>query len=201
MKKLLALIFVCLIICSVALAEETEEYVPRGKSLGIGREEWIERYEAVPEMIIPYRTHVYFFNVGTSDDRLFYYANPMKHVDFSVCCEDTTEEVFAVLIQIDVAEAKEESDVMVNIGQFIVESFARMVYATTPDITPEDFEKVVALLDPLADVDMTDFDNLIDIENVRYVCNIADGILSYGVRSIDVFESEEEFQKYREETK
>ncbi len=201
MKKLFALICVGLMICTFAMAEETEEYVPRGKSIGIEREEWIERYEAVPKMFVKNDTPVYFVNAGTADDRLVYYANPIDHVNFSVLCEDTTEEVFAILIQIDFTAVEDDFSVGKKIGGFIAESFVRMVYATTPDITPDDLENAMALLDPLANGDMSDYSNSIDIENVRYVCTITNGILTYGLRSVDVFASEEEFQKYREETK
>ncbi len=200
MKKLLALICIGLMICSFVLAEETEENVPRTKSMGIGREEWIERYKAVPEKIEPDHTPVYFFNIGLTDDRLYYYASPMKYVDFYIGCEDTTEEVFAVLIQSDWAKAKEDVDA-IYVGRFLAEGFARMVYATTPDITQEDFAKVVALIEALGNTEVPVINNSIDVENVRYVCSMANGIVSYGVRSIDVFASEEEFQKYREETK
>lgn len=198
MKKLLALICVGLMICSFALAEE---YVPRGKSIGIEKDEWIERYEAVPTMLAQYDTPVHFVNVGTEDYRLVYYANPIEHIDFSVLCEDTTEEVFAVLISIDLTNAEDDFDVGETIGEFIVESFVRILYATTPDIAPDDVENALGLLDSLSNNDMSNFSNSIDIENVRYVFNMSDGIISYGVRSIDVFDSEEEFQNYREATK
>lgn len=198
MKKVCAFLLTLMLLYSSALAEET---VKRGKSLGISKDEWVTRYNAVPEIIAQFSTPVYFIDIGVTDYRQLYYATPIDGVQFSISCEDTTNQVFAVLVQTDLSAQEDNYDTGERIGEFLVESFIRMIYATTPNIDITSLDEVLKLIDANALTNSLEFEHSFEIDSVRYVCNFKDGILSVGVRSIDVFDSEEDFQAYRNATK
>ena len=198
MKKVCAFLLALMLLCSSALAEET---VKRGKSLGISKDEWVARYNAVPEIIAQFSTPVYFIDIGVTDYRQIYYATPIDGIQFSISCEDTTDQVFATLVQTDLTAQEDDYNTGERIGEFLVESFVRMIYATTPNIDIASLDEVLKLIDGNALTEGLEFDHSFEIDTVRYVCNFQDGILSVGVRSTDVFDSEEDFQAYRNATK
>ena len=200
MKRVTCLL-ICLIMCWIIPATadvSAEKALPRGKSLGIIKTEWIDRYNAIPTKIVGQKTEVFLMLLTEEDCRKYYFANPLDNVDFTVMCEDNTDEVVAVFIQIHLKELSDSYDLGNTVGRFISESVYRMALATDQNTTIQSIaDTVFPALDVNAIQANQDFNNSVNLNGFIYVFTLSEDGLMYGVKNSTVFESEEEFQTYR----
>lgn len=194
MKKLFALL--ALALCLIAAAAAAEEVLPRAKSIGITEDEWMRRYNAVPETLATQKTDVFPIDLGITNDRRNYYAEPLKGVSFVLMCEDTTDLVVAASITSDLTLFKNDEQAMES-GMYITENAVRTAYASQPDISLDDLNRVIGILDADALNSGVDFNRTCEVGCLRYVFSRTDQSVYFGVCSTETFASEEEFQQYR----
>ena len=194
MKRIVSyLLSLVLLLGSCAYAENTD--LAWGKSIGITRSDWTERYNTLPSAIVGDITQLNFVSIGTSNYRVNYIAEPTDNVTVLLVCEDTTDEIVMAGIIINLNDVKSYEDGK-RIGKYIVEFAECAALATQPNITVDWISA-----------------NIIPIINTSAIGNYSvknDGIIYdfdytkeqiiYGLKSSVTFESDDDFQEYRKST-
>lgn len=198
MQILLAfLLFLVMLSASSGIASDTD-ILPRGKSIGMTKDDWINRYSSIPEKLVRGKTDVYLFLLTEENFRKYYYACPIDNVDFIVMCEDKTDEVVAVLIQVHLSELTDSYDAVNAVAQFFIESIYRMALATDQSISAQDIAvEILSAMDAKAIADGEEFYNSVNVNGFIYTITYHDGTLSYNVKNSAVYESEEAFLQDR----
>ena len=183
MKRFWAILLICAMSLSLALAE-AESLGDR--SFGITKDEWIARYHAVPEKVVGQKTDIHLFKLAEENRRVYYYAVPLEHNLFTLMCDDTTDEVIAMRIEFDLAEAiemKRTFDESVIYGKFLSEAACRSACATDPNITISEISNIIfPIIDSEAIKGQKPFRNEVDVHEIRYIFEFAEGVISFSVR-------------------
>ena len=200
MKKIVTIILVLtmLLICYAS----AEDGYSRAKSLGITKTEWLNRYAAVPTIFATYDTPIYPVKLTEEDYRVYYIATPFDGVNVVLVCEDTTDYVLVATVMIDIDDLNNDYDLSYKIGRFINEFVRRSAFATNPDVSSDWVsDDLFSIIDTSIVIETNDVKNTIENNGIIYMFSYNDGLFTYGLKSVYVFNSEDEFIKYRNSTK
>lgn len=193
----LGLLLICVIVLFslsfIAFAEE----LPRGKSMGVTKVDFVHSFKSMPGNSVIDVTDISFVDLGVQDYRRIYYAQPFDGAFFSLHCEDTTDEIFAVFVQIEKSAFLGDPSSIYKVSRYIKECTERILRAVVPDVSTNDLDVCTGLVDIL---DQSNTSRAVPVGGVEYTFVRNEFSVSFGVNSVDVFASEAEFLEYRAST-